>query len=60
MRQVNETDRKYFHAFVREFPEYSPLLNQWVAAKLLVTENPHEEYRLAEKIYNLMKLNGWG
>jgi len=60
IRQVNKNDRKFFFAFVQEFPEYSPLVSQWFVAKLLISENPQEEFRLAEKIYNLMKLNGWG
>jgi hypothetical protein len=60
MRLVNENDRKYFSKFVLEYPEYTPLLNQWTMATLRVAEDPQNEYRLAQKMYNLMKLNGWG
>lgn len=60
LRTVNASDRRYFYAFVDEFPEYEPMLGEWVAACLLKGENPKEEYRLASKLYSLMLTNGWG
>ena len=56
---VKTSDRKYFHIFVEEYPEYTELYTEWFSA-YLGNASPDVEFRLADKLYNLMLKNGWG
>lgn len=55
MRSVKDSDRKYFRLFIVEFPEFLSLFEEWTVARDSV-----EEFRLATKMLNRMRTNGWG
>ncbi|MFF2909983.1 hypothetical protein [Paenibacillus sp. NPDC057934] len=60
MNQSNNLSRRYFYAFIMEFPEYTDLYIEWLIAKLLIADDPKLEHKLAHKLHSLMLLNGWG
>lgn len=48
---------KHFASFVSESPQYRKLYKKWLFAEK--SGSPKEAFRLGERLFHLMRVNGW-
>lgn len=48
---------KHFANFATEFSQYEDLYKSWLSAEK--SGSPKEAFRLGERLFHLMRVNGW-